>query len=305
MYDIAIIGAGPAGLTAGIYARRAGKTAVIFECTGIGGQIAQAGHVENYPAFPSISGIDLSSAMYEQAEGLGSEFVFDRVVSVEKKDDGFLVTCEYEKHEAKAIILATGAACRHLNIDGEEALVGRGVSYCAVCDGAFYRDKDVIVVGGGNSALEDALYLSTYCHRVTLVHRRDTFRADLAEIAKIQAKENIVTQMSARPVAINQKEENGGTVFASVTLEHADGTQSTLEADGLFVAVGRVPQNNPFSSLVALDEGGYVEAGEDCTTKTPGVFVAGDCRKKNIRQLTTAVADGTVAALAAIAYIEA
>ena len=305
MFDIAIIGAGPAGLTAGIYARRAGKTAVIFESTGIGGQIAQAGHVENYPAISSISGIDLSNAMYEQAEALGCEFVFDNVKSVERQEEAFKIVADYEMAEAKTVILATGARCRHLDIPGEEELIGKGVSYCAVCDGAFYKNKDVIVIGGGNSALEDALYLSNYCNKVTVVHRRDVFRADLAEVEKIKAKQNIETVMNARPTAINSKAENGHALFSSVTLSHSDGTTADLSADGVFIAVGRIPQNTAFAGLVELDSEGYIVADENCRTSAKGVFVAGDCRKKGIRQLTTAVADGTVAALAAIALIDA
>ncbi len=304
MYDIAIIGAGPAGLTAGIYARRAGKSAIIFEGTGIGGQIAQAGHVENYPAFSSISGIELSDAIFNQAQELGCDFAFDQVKTIEKTSEGFHIVCAYESHDAKAVIIATGAQCRHLNISGEEELIGQGVSYCAVCDGAFYRDKEVIVVGGGNSALEDALYLSTYCKTVYLVHRRDTFRADAAEVIKIEKKANIIPVMSATPVSVNAQERDGVRAFASLSVKDADGNQKDLAADGLFVAVGRVPNNTAFATLVKLDDAGYIEAGENCVTGTPGVYAAGDCRKKDIRQLTTAVADGTVSALAAIAYIE-
>lgn len=299
MYDIAIIGAGPAGLTAGIYARRAGKSAVIFESSGIGGQIAQAGPIENYPACPDILGIDLSTAMYEQAEKLGCDFAFDAVTRIEKIDGGFAVCGEYESHEAKTVIIATGAYCRHLGVEGEERLIGRGVSYCAVCDGAFYRDKEIVVVGGGNSALEDAVYLTAYAKKVTLVHRRDEFRADKAVIEETLKNPRIQTVMNARVTEIL-----GEDAVNAVKIAHNDGLNEDFATDGIFIAVGREPKNAAFASLIALDESGYVEADESCRTTCEGIFVAGDCRTKEIRQLTTATADGTVAALAAVAYLK-
>ena len=299
MYDIAIIGAGPAGLTAGIYARRAGKSAVIFESSGIGGQIAQAGTIENYPACPDILGIDLSNTMYEQADKLGCDFAFDAVTSLEKTADGFHVKGEYESQEAKAGIVATGAHCRHLGVEGEERLIGRGVSYCAVCDGAFYRDKEVVVVGGGNSALEDAIYLTAYAKKVTLIHRRDEFRADKAVIEDVRKNPRVHTVMNARVSEII-----GENTVSSVLVTYQDGMSETLTTDGIFIAVGREPKNAAFASLIALDESGYILATENCHTSCDGIFVAGDCRTKDIRQLTTATADGTVAALAAVAYLK-
>ncbi len=299
MYDIAIIGAGPAGLTAGIYARRAGKSAVIFESSGIGGQIAQAGPIENYPACPDILGIDLSTAMYEQAEKLGCDFAFDAVNGIEKIDGGFCVKGDYESHDAKTVIIATGAYCRHLGVEGEERLIGRGVSYCAVCDGAFYRDKEIIVVGGGNSALEDAVYLTAYAKKVTLVHRRDEFRADEAVIEETLKNPRIQTVMNARVVEII-----GEDSVSAVRIDHNSGLSETVPTDGIFIAVGREPKNAAFASLISLDESGYVKADEHCRTTCDGIFVAGDCRTKEIRQLTTATADGTVAALAAVAYLK-
>ncbi len=299
MYDIIIIGAGPAGLTAGIYARRAGKTALIFEASGIGGQIAQAGKIENYPACPDILGIDLSSQMYGQAESLGCEFAFDKVLKIEKRDNKFLVSGEYEAHEASSVIIATGAYCRHLGVPGEEKLIGRGVSYCAVCDGAFYRGKEVVVVGGGNSALEDAIYLTAYATKVTLVHRRDEFRADEAVIREMNDNPRIVTMMNARVTEIM-----GEDSVTSVKIAHADGSAEDFKTDGIFIAVGREPKNASFASLVALDDSGYIDSGENCLTTCQGVFTAGDCRTKQVRQLTTATADGTVAALAAVAYLK-
>ena len=299
MYDIIIIGAGPAGLTAGIYARRAGKSAVIFESSGIGGQIAQAGHIENYPACPDILGIDLSNAMYEQAEKLGCDFAFDAVTGIERIDGGFNVKGEYESHEAKTVIIATGAYCRHLGVEGEERLIGRGVSYCAVCDGAFYRNKEIIVVGGGNSALEDAVYLTAYAKKVTLIHRRDEFRADKAVIEEALKNPRIQTVMNARVVEII-----GEDAVSAVKVAHNDGISETVPTDGIFIAVGREPKNRAFASLISLDESGYVKADERCLTTCDGIFVAGDCRTKEIRQLTTATSDGTVAALAAVAYLK-
>ena len=299
MYDIAIIGAGPAGLTAGIYARRAGKSTVIFESSGIGGQIAQAGTIENYPACPDILGIDLSNAMYEQAEKLGCDFAFDAVNAIEKIDGGFALKGEYEAHDAKTVIIATGAYCRHLGVEGEERLIGRGVSYCAVCDGAFYRDKEIIVVGGGNSALEDAVYLTAYAKKVTLIHRRDEFRADKAVIEETLKNPRIQTVMNARVTEIL-----GEDTVNAVKVAHNDGISETLATDGIFIAVGREPKNAAFASLISLDESGYIKADEKCMTTCDGIFVAGDCRTKEIRQLTTATADGTVAALAAVAYLK-
>ena len=300
IYDIAVVGAGPAGMSAAIYARRAAKTVILFEALSVGGQIVTANEVENYPAIKKISGFDLANELYEQAEALGCEFEFSRVSAAE--NDGALkkITCEDgSEYLAKAIIIAVGARCRKLGIDNEERLTGAGVSYCAVCDGAFFAGKTVAVNGGGNSAVDDALYLADHAKTVYLVHRRDGFRAEDVKMEQIRARDNIVLRTNAVVEAINGKD----TVKSLSLRDTRTGEQSELAVDGLFIAIGRVPETEIFGDMIELDEAGYVVAGEDCRTKVPGVFVAGDCRTKAVRQLVTAASDGAIAATAASEYI--
>ncbi len=299
MYDILIVGGGTAGLTAAIYARRAGKTVLVLEGTGFGGQITSSPLVENYPGMKAVSGLDYSEALTQQAQDLGAETKFGQVQAVRREEDRFVLTAGKKEYEGKALILATGAKHRHLGVEGEEAMTGRGVSYCAVCDGAFFKDKETAVVGGGDSALQSAIFLSGICKKVTLIHRRDQFRGQDADVQVVKSRENIELALNSQVTALH-----GEPLLTGVTLTNKDGTTRELSIVGLFVAVGQEPDNQVFTDLVDLDEAGYIVAGEDCLTRTPGVFTAGDCRTKTLRQLTTAAADGSVAATAACRFVD-
>ncbi len=299
MYDILIVGGGTAGLTAAIYARRAGKTVLVLEGTAFGGQIASSPMVENYPALPAVSGLDYTNALLGQARALGAESKFGKVSAAERTAEGFRLTAGKREYEGRALILCTGASHRKLGLPNEEALIGRGVSYCAACDGAFFKDKDTAVVGGGDSALQAALFLANLCRRVTVIHRRDAFRAQAANVAAIQTRENIVLELDSQVTALH-----GESALTGVSVTRRDGSVRELAVAGLFVEVGQIPDNAPFADLADLDEGGYFASGEDCLTRTPGVFAAGDCRGKALRQLTTATADGSVAATAACAWLD-
>lgn len=298
-YDIIIVGGGTAGLTAAIYARRAGKTVLVLEAVGFGGQITSSPLVENYPGLPAVSGSDYAAALTAQAKALGAETKFGQVTGVQREGERFLLTAGRKTFEAGALILCTGAKHRKLGLDREEALVGQGISYCAVCDGAFFKDKAVAVVGGGDSALQSALFLSGVARQVTLIHRREEFRAQEAYVQAIRDRENISLALNAQVTELQ-----GEPALTGVTLAFKDGTTRPLPVEGLFVEVGQEPDNGPFAALAELDQGGYFLAGEDCRTKTPGVFAAGDCRAKELRQLTTAAADGSVAATAACRWLD-
>lgn len=302
MYDIVIIGAGPAGMTAALYGLRAGKTAVLLECNSFGGQIVYSPRVENFPSLMQISGNELASNMVEQVTALGADIEFVRAASVEDCGSYKKVIGEDgEVFEGKTVILATGVKHRELGVEGEEALVGSGISYCAVCDGAFFKGKDVAVVGGGDTALQDAIYLSAYCSKVYLIHRRDAFRGEAKLVEKIKALSNVELVLDSTVSALNT--ENG--ILNSVTTVNKNTNEErNIPLAGLFVAIGQIPENKPFETLAELDDYGYFAAGENALTKTPGVFVAGDCRAKEVRQLTTAVGDGAVAGLAACKYID-
>ena len=301
MYDILIVGGGPAGLTAAIYAARAGKRAAILEKEALGGQIASAPLVENYPGILSISGAELARQMTEQARAFGAEIVYTEATGLEKTSAGFCVSCTDGVREAKTVILATGAAHRQLGLPGETALTGCGISYCAVCDGAFYEGADVAVVGGGDTALQDALFLANTCRSVTLIHRRDTFRASAQLVRRAQAQENIriLRNCTVQKLLLSDDSLQGAELLNSKT-----GETERIYVEGLFVAVGQTPQSAPFEDAVAT-ENGYYLAGEDTNTCHPGVFAAGDGRKKQVRQLTTAVSDGAAAALAACRWLDA
>ena len=299
MYDVIIIGGGPAGLTAAVYARRAGKSALIVEKDAFGGQIAQSPRVENYPGFPSVSGTELADRLLSQAMEQGAEVELEEVAEIRDGGGSKTVVCvSGARFEGRALILATGAKPRALGLAREEQLTGSGVSYCAVCDGAFYKGRPAAVVGGGSSALQDALLLSETCAKVYLIHRRDRFRGEQALVDALQRRENVEFLLSAQVKTLL-----GGDELTGVTIEQ-DGARRDISLDALFVAVGSQPDNGAFAPLLRLDEAGYADAGEDCLTPTAGVFVAGDCRKKAMRQLTTAVADGAVAALAAVQWLE-
>lgn len=301
MYDIIIIGGGPAGLTAALYALRAGKSVLVIEKSTFGGQITWSPKVENFPTIPSISGAELGDRLTSQVLEQGAELELDEVVSVELDGDIKRVKTDFGgTFEAKALIIAAGARPRTLGIPGEDALMGAGVCFCAVCDGAFYKDRPVAVNGGGNSALQDAMLLSDTCSKVYLIHRRDTFRGEARLVEALRARENVEFVLNSSITALIGQDELSGLVVTN-----DKGESREISVDGLFVAIGHAPDNGVFSELIDLDKGGYADSDESCTTKTPGVFVAGDCRKKSVRQLTTAAADGSCAALAACRYVDA
>lgn len=302
MHDIIVIGGGPAGLTAALYARRSGKSVLVLEKEGFGGQIAFSPRVENYPGIPAISGEELAETMIDQVIALGVETDVATVTAVESVEDGYrLVTEDGESYACRAVILAAGVKHRHLGLPNELDLIGMGVSFCAVCDGGFYQDKDVAVVGGGDTALQEALLLSDICEHVYVIHRRDTFRGEKTKQDKLFRRCNVrkVTDSQVTELLAPNGELEGVVVENLLT-----GEKQTIAVEALFVAVGLVPELQGFANVVPLDNGGYVAVGEDCTTATPGVFVAGDCRAKEVRQLTTAVADGACAALAACRYLD-
>ena len=297
MYDIIIIGGGPAGLTAALYAVRSGKSVLLFEKIAYGGQIAKSPMVENYPGIRAVSGTELSENLRAQAESFGCEFKKETVLSVA---DGDLkrVTTPKSEYEARAVIFALGTEERRLGLENEEKYVGRGLSYCAYCDGNFFRNREVAVVGGGNTAVQDAIYLSALCKKVYLVHRRSEFRAEKSLIEKARQTESIELVTDCVPVEIG-----GAPIVQYLRVKNkVTGEERELSVNGVFAAIGQIPQTRAFSDVLPLDEYGYVIAGEDCTVKD-GIYVCGDCRKKEIRQLTTAVSDGTVAATRAVAFL--
>ena len=299
-YDIVVVGGGTAGMTAAIYAKRAGKNVILLEQEGIGGQIVTSPNVENYPGIKQISGIEFAEALYVQASDLGAEITFEKVENILPTDGKFEVKTDMRTITAGAVILATGAKSRPLGLDKETELTGKGVSYCAVCDGAFFKGSDVAVVGGGSTALQDALFLSAYCSRVYLIHRRDSFRGEEKTVASLREKANVEFVLSSVVEAIKGEKSVDGILVKDIKT----GTVTEKSVAGIFVAIGQVPRNEEFASLVELDAYGYIKAGEDCKTSLQGVFAAGDCRTKEVRQLTTAAADGAVAALAACQYID-
>lgn len=298
MYDIIIIGGGPAGLTAALYALRAEKTVLVLEKIGLGGQIALSHRVENFPGIAQMSGMDFTETLSGQVEALGGKILYENVTQI-KNDKIKTVITDYNEYEAKAIILATGVKNRLLGAEGEERLIGRGVSFCAVCDGAFYRGKAVAVIGGGNTALQDAEHLSHIAEKVYLVHRRDGFRAEERLVRQIKKCPNVELLLGYTVDRFCGDDRLAGLDLRNVK----DETTTHIDVNGAFVAVGQIPQNENFKGIVALTDIGYISAGEDCLTNTDGVFAAGDCRNKTVRQLTTAVGDGSVAALAASDYI--
>lgn len=298
MYDIIIVGAGPAGLTAAIYARRASKKVLVLEAKSYGGQIINTLDIENYPVEPHISGFDFATRLYNQAKELEAEIKFEKVVDIKDNDTNKEVITNKSTYKTKTIILATGVENRKLGIENEDSLVGKGVSYCATCDGAFYKGKDVAVQGGGNTALEDALYLSDIAKTVYLIHRRNEFRGDTSIIDKLKKKDNVKFIYNSIVTKLNAKEK-----LESIEITDNNKKTSTIFVSGLFIAIGRVPENQNFSKIINLDESGYVIAKEDCNTNVAGIYVAGDNRVKEVRQLVTAVSDGAVAVKEAIKYI--
>ncbi len=297
IWDAVIVGAGTAGLSAGIYAARAGLTTCIVEKEFAGGQIVNSPDVENYPALPKVTGFDFVMGLQAQAESFGAEMIYDSIQSCELAGEIKTLTLGAQTLQAKTVILATGAAHRKLGVEGEAQFAGRGVSYCATCDGNFFRGKTACVVGGGETAFEDALYLAGICEKVYLIHRRDSFRAAASAVDKLRACANVEFVTPAVPTQID-----GTAKVERILVEH-NGEKREIATDAVFVAVGMQPQNEMFAPWVKLDASGYFDADETCTTMTPGVFVAGDARRKPLRQLVTAASDGAVAANAAIHFV--
>lgn len=301
MTDIIVVGAGPAGLTAALYARRAEKSVLILEKANFGGQMTFSPKIENYPGFQAVSGSELADVMVEQVLAQGAELELEEVLSIEKKDGFFTVTTDTTTRDAKAVILATGAKHRLLGLEKEEDFTGDGISYCAVCDGAFYKGQKVAMVGGGNSALQEAILLADLCESVTIIQNLDflTGEKKLCDIVTALPNVKIITGAIVTGIL-------GDNTFRGIEISHvATGEKEELSFDGLFVAIGLAPENGAFENLVELDKVGYITSSEACTTSTPGIFTAGDCRTKAIRQVSTAIADGAVAALAASRFIDA
>ena len=300
MHDIIIVGGGPAGLTAAIYGLRAGKTVLVIEKNGFGGQIAYSPKVENIPGTISISGTEFADKLTEQAMNLGADVELETVVRVEDGKTKKVYTEEGSCYEAGAVILAVGVKHRMLGLPGEEELVGNGISFCAVCDGAFYAGQDVAMIGGGNSALQEALLLSEVCNKVTIVQNLAFFTGEKKLADALTARENVEVVFSA--VVAEYRSENGTLTGLRIRLEN--GEERVLPVDGAFLAVGLAPENDAFASLAELNDWGYFASTEDCATKTAGIYVAGDCRSKTIRQVTTAAGDGAVAAMTACRYLD-
>lgn len=301
MYDILIIGAGPAGMTAAIYGQRGGKKTIVFDKLSYGGQVINTAEVANYPGIPNMTGLDFADKTYNQMKDLGAEMSYEEISEIRDADKPIktVITTSGKEYQCKAIIIATGSSPRPLGVENEDRFRGAGISYCAMCDGAFFRDKTVAVCGGGNTALEDAEVLSDIAEKVYLVHRRDEFRADATNVKRVKTKKNVELVLDSVVTAIK-----GERFIQGIEVENKKtGEKRELKIDGLFVAIGQMPENDIFKDVVKLNKAGYVEAGEDCLTGTDGIFTAGDCRAKKVRQITTAVSDGAIAALAAIEHI--
>ena len=302
MYDIIVVGAGPAGLTAALYARRAEKSVLVIEKYTFGGQITHSPRVENYPGFIEMSGNEFADKLIEQVMAQGAEIDMDEVIGIDGEAGEYTVRCASKTYTARSIIIATGSHHRRLGLDGEDAYTGEGISYCAVCDGAFYKGKTVAVIGGGNSALQDAVLLSESCPKVYVVQNLAYLTGE-SRLVKILEKRDNVEFIYSTVV----KKILGTDTFCGVEIENTEtGAVDVLALDGMFVAIGQVPENEPFASRVKLNDYGYIVSGESCVPEgaSAGIFVAGDCRTKSVRQVTTATADGAVAALAACRFID-
>ncbi len=301
MHDIIVIGAGPAGMTAALYALRADKSVLLLEKENFGGQITYSPRLENYPSIIEISGNAFAEKMLEQVMTHGADIELAQANEIKDMGDYKVVSTEYGDFEGKAVIIATGSKHRHLGLEGEEELIGSGISFCAVCDGSFFTDKSVAVIGGGNTALQEAVMLSDICKKVTIIQNLSFMTGEKKLLAILEKKDNV--EMIFDTVVTNLKSENGELCGISVKNTKTDNAYD-LDLDGMFVAIGQAPENDAFKNITALDNYGYIVADENCLTDTEGVFVAGDCRTKKIRQVTTASADGAVAALAACRYID-
>lgn len=305
MYDIIVIGAGPAGLTAALYARRAEKSVLVIEKESFGGQITHSPRVENYPGFLAMSGNEFADKLIEQVMAQGADIELDEVVGIEGEAGNYQVVGKSKSYSSKTVIIATGSRHRTLGLEGEDKYVGEGISYCAVCDGAFYKGKTVAVIGGGNSALVDAVMLSESCPDVYVIQNLSYLTGERSLVKILEKRENVHFIYSSIVKSII-----GGDEFSGIVIENTEsGVTTVLTLDGMFVAIGQVPENEPFEANVALNDYGYIIADESCVPKSSsleskGIFVAGDCRTKSVRQVTTATADGAVSALAAIRLID-
>ena len=298
LYDIIIVGAGPAGLTSAIYAKRANKNVLVLEAKNYGGQIINTLDIENYPANEHISGFDFATNLYNQAKNLGTEIVFEKVIDINDLGKEKEIITTKNTYKTKAIIIATGSENRKLGLSNEDELVSKGISYCATCDGPFYKKKIVAVVGGGNTALEDALYLSDIASKVYLIHRRNQFRGEESTINLLKEKMNVEFIYNSNVTKLNAQDK-----LESIEVTNSDGSKRNINVDALFVAIGRSPENQNFAKLINLDKSGYIIANENCHTNVDGIFVAGDTRSKEVRQLVTATSDGAIASIEAIKYI--
>ena len=302
MYDIIIVGGGPGGLTAAIYARRAGKSVLVIEKNSFGGQIAFSPKVENIPGTISISGAAFADGLVEQVMHLGADVELETVTSVEKREEVFHITTEEGSgFDGRSVILAVGVKHRLLGLPGEEALIGNGLSFCAVCDGAFYNGQDTAMIGGGNSALQEALLLSEVCRKVTVIQNLPFFTGEKTLADALAARDNVEIFFST--LVTGYESEKGSLTGLRLRSEET-GEERQIAVDGAFLAVGLAPQNEPFQALTRLNDYGYFDSDESCTTITPGLYVAGDCRSKAIRQVVTAASDGATAAMAACRYLE-
>lgn len=299
VYDVVILGAGTAGLSAAVYAVRAGLKVLVIEQTIQGGQIIYAPDIENYPGILNISGTDFVNTLYKQATNKGVRVVYESVKEAELKAQPKKIITAKNTYTAKTVIIANGAKHRLLGVPGEDKFNGRGVSYCATCDGSFFKEKEICVVGGGNTALDDALYLSNICKKVYIIHRRDAFRGDLVSVNLLKQKENVVFILDSVVEEIQGDKAVTGVKVKNVKTD----VLQEISVFAVFVAVGLQPENKLFENDLAIDAGGYIKAGEDCKTNLEGVFVAGDTRTKELRQLITAAADGAIAATGCASYI--
>ena len=299
-YDIVIIGSGPAGLTAAIYASRAQKSVLVIEKEAFGGMITHSPKVENYPGYNSISGLELADKFVAQAMDLNVAFEFDNVVEITKSEDIFIVKCEDHLFTGRSVIIATGSKHRELKLENESKLTGHGISYCAVCDGPFYANKDVVIIGGGNSAMQEAILLSSYCKSVTMIQNLPFFTGEKALAEQIARTENIHVIFNKVVIGLN-----GENCLESIVLRDQNTNETeTLNTESVFVAIGQEPNNSMFMNLCTLNEHGFIVTDELCKADVEGVYVAGDCRQKHIRQIVTASSDGSIAALQAIKYLD-
>lgn len=298
MYDIIIIGAGPAGLSAALYARGAMKKVLVLEALNYGGAIVNTLKIANYPTIASISGFDFATNFYNQVKNLGAEIKFEEVLKLENLKSYKKIVTNQNVYETKTVIIATGCKNKNLGLENEEKFIGNGISYCATCDGLFFQNKEVAIVGGGNTAVQDALYLTDICKKVYLILRKNNFRAEASLVSKLKEKKNIEFIYNSNITKIN-----GSDSLESIEYIDDKKQKYDLKVSALFIAIGRVPQNEIFKNIIEIDDDGYILSDENCHTNIDGIYVAGDCRKKDLRQLVTATSDGAIAAIEAINYL--